>query len=184
MSAWSRFLCLIGAISILAPQPSAAAPDSMEARTLLINTAGELLPGDRIRIVSPEPYYMRTTGWFSSLRGDSAIQVRMSRGEPPVTVGLYQIGALEEKVGTKRHVVTGATVGLLVGLVAAVVYASDHGESEVVLPRFYGDQPLVLHTNGMKQTYIAIGAVSGLVLCGTIGFMAKTDRFGLVATFD
>jgi len=36
----------------------------------------------------------------------------------------------------------------------------------------------------MKQTYIAIGAVSGLVLGGTIGFMAKTDRFGLVATFD
>ena len=184
MSSWSRFLCLVGAISMLAPQPSAAAPDSMEARTLLVDTAGELLPGDRIRIVSPGPYYLRTTGWFSSLQGDSAIQVRMSRGQPPVKVGLYQIGSLEQKVGTRRHVVTGMTVGLLVGVLAGVAYAENHSEEEVVLPEFYGDQPLVVHTSGMKQTYIAIGAVSGLVLGGTIGFMAKTDRFGLVATFD
>jgi hypothetical protein len=184
MAAWIRILCFISALSIAAPGHARAVADSPEARTLLTNTAGEWYPGDRIRIVSPEPYDMRTAGWFSSLLGDSAIQVRMSRGEPPVTVGLYQIGALEEKVGSRRHVVTGMTVGLLVGLVAGVVYANDHGESEVVLPGFYGDQPLVLQTNGMKQTYIAIGAVSGLVLGGTIGFMAKTDRFGLVATFD
>lgn len=184
MSFWIRILCLVTASSMAAPRFSMAAPSTTEARTLLADTAGELLPGDRIRIVSPGPYYLRTAGWFSSLEGDSVIQMRMSRGEPPVKVGLYQIGALEQKVGTRRHVVTGMMVGLLVGVVAGVAYAEDHGEEEVVLPGFYGDQPLVLHTNGMKQTYIAIGAVSGLVLGGTVGFMAKSDRFGLVATFD
>jgi hypothetical protein len=184
MSALIRILCLIGALSGLVPQQSAAAPDSPEARTLLIDTAGEWLPGDRIRIVSPEPYFMRTAGWFTSLKGDSAILVRMSRAEPPVTVGLYQIGALEQKVGTKRHVMAGATIGLAVGLLAGIAYANSHGESEIVLPNFYGDRPLVLRTNGMKQTYIAIGAASGLVLGGFVGFVATTDRFGLVATFD
>jgi len=182
MSALIRILCLICVLSGFAPKHSLAVPNSHEARTLLVDTAGEWYPGDRIRVVSPEPYSLRTTGWFSSLQGDSAIQVRMSRGEPPVTVGLYQIGALEEKVGTKRHVVTGMVVGLVIGTLVGFAVAPD--EDPVVAIPFSNDYAVNVRMNGMRQTYIVMGAVSGMLLGGTIGYFATTDRFGLVATFD
>ena len=183
MSAWLRIGWLV-VLVLLPPHLSLAAPDSPEARALLVDTAGEWLPGDRIRVVSPEPYRIGTTGWYSSLDGDTAIRMRMSRSEPPVKVGLYQIGALEQKVGTKRHLATGATVGLLVGLAAGLLYANSHGEAEFEIPGLLSSDPVTVRTKGLKQTYIAIGAASGLVLGGVAGFLIQTDRFGVVATFD
>lgn len=183
MSAWRRIGWLV-VLVLLPPHLSLAAPDSPEARALLVDTAGEWLPGDRIRVVSPEPYRVGTTGWYSSLDGDTAIRMRMSRSEPPVKVGLYQIGALEQKVGTKRHLATGATVGLLVGLAAGLLYANSHGEAEFEIPGLLSSDPVTVRTKGLKQTYIAIGAASGLVLGGVVGFLVQTDRFGVVATFD
>jgi hypothetical protein len=184
MSPWLRFVWLLGVLIPLVPHPSFAASDSPEARALLAATASEWLPGDRIRVVSPEPYRIGTTGWYSSLDGDTAIRLRVSRSEPPLKVGLRQIGALEEKVGTKRHVATGATVGLLIGLVAGIAYANSVGEEEFEIPGPLSSQPVTMHTKGLKQTYIAIGAASGLVLGGIAGFLVRTDRFGVVATFD
>ncbi len=183
MSAWLRIVWL-GVLVLLVPHPSFAASDSPEARALLVDTAGEWLSGDRIRVVSPEPYRIGTTGWYSSLDGDTAIRLRLSRTDPPVKVGLYQIGALEEKVGTNRHVAAGATVGLLVGLVAGIFYANSHGEEEFEIPGLLSSEPITMRTKGMKQTYIAIGAASGLVLGGIAGFLVQTDRFGVVARFD
>jgi hypothetical protein len=184
MSAWRRFVWVLGVLMALLPHPSFAASDSPEARALLVDTAGEWLPGDRIRVVSPEPYRIGTTGWYSSLDGDTGIRMRFSRTDPPVKVGLYQIGTLEEKVGSKRHVATGATVGLVIGLVVGIAYANSHGEEEFEMPRLLSSEPITMRTRGLKQTYIAIGAGSGLVLGGIAGFLVRTDRFGVVATFD
>jgi hypothetical protein len=184
MSAWLRIAWLL-VLVLVVPHSAFAASDSPEARALLVDAASEWLPGDRIRVVSPEPYRVGTTGWYSSLDGDTAIRMRMSRSEPPVKVGLYQIGALEQKVGTKRHVATGAVVGLVVGTVAGVLYANSHGEEEFEIPaEVLTPRPIIIRTKGLKQTYIAIGAASGLVLGGVAGFLIQTDRFGIVATFD
>ena len=163
---------LVTAVLLVAATPAAAELSDADARTLLRQATSSWDRGDRIRVVSPQPYKVRWTGWFEGLEGDSALRMTLDP-RAPVTVPLRQIGSLEEKVGTKRHWPTGAILGLAVGLGAGLVIASGDDSPK---DAFFGDLGDVL--------WPPIGAGAGLVGGGLIGFFVKTDRFAKVASFE
>jgi hypothetical protein len=172
-------LCiLLLTVSLASPGACLAAENDVTNRTVLVNTASSWLPGDRIRITSPEPYRVYWTGWFTSLESDSVLRMRISRTEDPVAVRLHQIGTLEEKIGGKRHPGTGAGVGCLVGLLIGAMMAPSED------PEIPIDGLGTFRMRGLGQSYIVVGGVAGLVLGGAIGYTIKSDRWGIVARFD
>jgi hypothetical protein len=166
-------------IALFASLPANAAPNDAASRSLLVQSASSWNLGERIRVTAPEPMVMTFTGWYSGLEADSILLVRLSRDEGHVPVHLRQIGMLESSVGSRRHVMAGATVGCLVGLLIGAAVAGSDRDPEVQI-----DGLGTFQLRGLRTTYIAIGGASGLVLGGAIGYLIRTDRWGFVARFD
>lgn len=161
-----------------APAPAGVPPD--QARSVLASAASEWLPGDRLRIVSKEPYRTALTARYSSLEGDSIVRVSASGNESPMPIHLRQIGSIEQPSGTKRHVMTGAIVGLAIGSIVGYALARNTEEIEFTIPELR----TTVRSKGLRSTVFAIGSASGLVLGATAGFLIRTDRWGVVARFD
>jgi hypothetical protein len=168
---------LLLTVCLAAPWSCLAAENDATSRTILVNTAGSWLPGDRIRVTSPEPYRVHFAGWFTALESDSVLRMRISPAQDPVAIRLHQIGTLEEKIGTKRHFGTGAGVGCLVGLLIGAMMASD--DPEILI-----DGLGTVRMQGLGQLSVVAGGVAGLVLGGAIGYTIKSDRWSVVARFD
>ena len=169
---------LLASALTAAPAPAGVPPD--QARSVLASAASEWLPGDRIRIVSREPYRTALTALYSSLEGDSILRVSASRNESPMPIHLRQIGSIEQPSGKKRHVMTGAIVGLGIGTIVGYALARNTEELEFTIPELR----TTVRSTGLRTTILVIGSASGLVLGATTGFLIRTDRWGVVARFD
>ena len=172
MRSRSAFVGLALAVPALSWGIARAEVSEAEARTILARSVSSWDLGDPIRVTSSEPPPIRWTGRFYGLEGDSALRMSVSRSDGSVAVQVRQIGILEEKIGTKRYWGEGAVVGLLVGgLIGAAI-----GET-------YDEEEEFLEGLGRGLT-IQIGALSGLVVGGVVGYTIKSNRWGIVATFD
>lgn len=164
------FILVTLAATTLPGTSSARVPDDA-GRTLLRRATDAWDTGDRVRITSTGPYAAEMTGRFQSLPTDSSLRIRLDHSDAPVDVGLSQIGALSERVGTKRHWRAGAVVGCLVGLaVGALVKDAKDYPSEL--------------GNGLRDLYLPFGAAAGALAGAAIGANIRTDRWRVVARFD
>ena len=149
--------------TLLSSTPVRAAASHEVDRSTLVRQASTLFPGDQIRVVSPKGRE-RTPGWFASLEGDSALQMRLAKSEPPVSIGFDQIGSVEKKVGTQHHAGAGAMIGLVVGVaVGAVLGSKSEASADFLAPP--------------KETVIAGGAIAGMIVGGVVGALTKSDRY-------
>ena len=154
----------------------ARANGSYEARkTLLRNTTDSWSVGDRIRVTSPEPYFIQTTGWFVDTQVDSLLLLRTSKSDPPLPIRLSQIGMLEERAGFKRHLGTGAIVGTALGTIVGLFLAASHRNDQT------GDE---FQLEGLEDIYIPIGMAAGLVVGAAVGYSIKSDRWRMAAEFE
>lgn len=150
---------------------SARLPDDA-GRTLLRATADSWEPGDRVLVTSPEPYHVGLPGWYDSIESDSVIRVRFSRSSEPSPVRLSQIGALSERIGSKRHQRQGVLAGLVLGLwVGAFLEAAVEDDPDAFI-------------NGPNRPYIPLGAVAGILAGAAIGSAKISDVWHVVARFD
>ena len=165
----------VAVLALAADRPCRAELSNEAARTLLRNTTEAWDLGDRVRVVSPGPYRVGTAGWFAGTGADSILMLRYGRDLPPLSIRLYQIGALEEKAGSKRHIAAGAVVGCVLGTVAGVLIANAHRKESA-------DDSFQLE--GLEQIYIPMGLLAGTVAGAALGYTIKTDRWREAASFE
>src|SRR5262245_56765743 len=151
-------------LALLAARPAHAAT-SDEPRSILVRTTSALVPGDRIRVVLRDTED-RAIGWFATVEGDSALQMRLTKDDQPVSIGFPEIGSLEKRVGTTHHAGAGAVVGLLIGVIAGVAVSQATQDSFIHPP---------------TDISAAGGALAGMILGGLVGACITTDRYELVA---
>jgi len=171
-----RVTAVIAALWLFAV-PRLAAADHAKPETVLRQAAGQLAPGDRIRVTSPPPLESRFSGWFEGVESDSILRVRLSRRDAALPVYPRQVGSIEVSAGSHRHVLGGAVTGLLLGAVVGLAIGRSEPDPSVDLP-YVG--PVTMQ--GLNQSEgLVVGAGVGLVTGAVIGYLVRGERWEAIA---
>jgi hypothetical protein len=161
----------MAALLILALALAWSAPCSAEDRaptaadSVLSRSLAGLTAGARVRITAPLLQPSRRIGTLLSFDDQSLIRILESEDAPPTEIPLGRVARVDLSAGSHGHVVLGAGLGLVLGvLVGAGIGAAYAEGDEVYAP---------LHVGAGATLGGALGLATGAV----VGALVRSERW-------
>jgi hypothetical protein len=135
------------------------------ASPLLAQSDHVVAMGDRVRIVAPETGYQKLVGRVVSTTPD-ALGLKVDGAVGEFEVQRRDIVSIAQSTGRRRHVATGLRIGVPAGFFSFVFFGPKKQQV---------DGPVDSEEGSPIFKNMLMGAATGAVVGGTIGWLIRTD---------